>query len=266
MSQAQTVTATFSQVAQTFALTVATAGNGTGSVTSDPAGITCPGTCTNNFASGTAVTLTATPAAGSTFAGWSGACSGTGPCTVTMTAAKSVTATFDPPEFTLGVSTAGTGAGAVTSSPAGIGCPGACSARYTQGTAVTLTAAPNATSAFAGWSGACTGAGTCVVTMSGAQSVTATFNTITFPLTVTISANNANATGTVTSSPAGIACQMGAACPPASFAVNTLVTLTAAPGAGSHFAGWSGACSGTSPTCTVTMSQARTVTASFRKG
>jgi beta-lactam-binding protein with PASTA domain len=41
------------------------------------------------------VTLAASPASGSSFTGWTGACSGTGTCTVTMDAAKSVTATFD---------------------------------------------------------------------------------------------------------------------------------------------------------------------------
>jgi hypothetical protein len=63
-------------------------------VTSSPTGISCGATCSASFASGTAVTLTAAAASGSTFTGWSGACSGTGACTVTMSAAQSVTATF----------------------------------------------------------------------------------------------------------------------------------------------------------------------------
>jgi hypothetical protein len=79
-----------------FALTVTLAGSGAGTVVSAPAGISCAGDCTESYASGTAVTLTATPADGSTFAGWSGGgCSGTGQCTVTMNAAAAVTATFD---------------------------------------------------------------------------------------------------------------------------------------------------------------------------
>ncbi len=78
------------------ALTVSLAGAGSGTATSDPAGIGCPGTCAAAFAQGTVVTLSATPAAGSVFAGWSGeGCAGTGSCVVTMTAARSVTATFD---------------------------------------------------------------------------------------------------------------------------------------------------------------------------
>src|SRR6185295_6814868 len=77
------------------ALTVAKAGTGGGTVTSSPAGINCGGDCSESYASGTSVALTAAPGAGSTFAGWSGACSGTGSCAVTMSAARSVTATFN---------------------------------------------------------------------------------------------------------------------------------------------------------------------------
>jgi hypothetical protein len=76
------------------ALTVAKAGSGSGTVTSNPAGITCGSTCTHGYTLGAGVVLTATPASGSSFAGWSGACSGTGTCSVTMSQARSVTATF----------------------------------------------------------------------------------------------------------------------------------------------------------------------------
>jgi hypothetical protein len=83
-------------------LNVATAGTGSGSVASSPAGISCGATCSASVASGTVGTLTATPASGSTFAGWSGACSGTGACVLTLRATTSVTATFNvtpPPVF-----------------------------------------------------------------------------------------------------------------------------------------------------------------------
>jgi len=160
-------------------LTVTEAGTGSGTVTSSPAGINCPGTCTANFNSGASVTLTAAAGSGSTFAGWSGACSGTGTCSVTMSAAKSVTATFtlNVVTFPLTVTEAGTGSGTVTSSPAGINCPGTCTANYNSGTVVTLTTVAGSGSTFAGWSGACSGTGTCSVTMSAAEAVTATFNT-----------------------------------------------------------------------------------------
>jgi hypothetical protein len=82
------------QPAASYALSTVTMGSGSGAVTSSPAAINCGSTCSSTFASGTSVTLNASPASGSSFAGWSGACAGTGACTVSMTSAKSVTATF----------------------------------------------------------------------------------------------------------------------------------------------------------------------------
>jgi hypothetical protein len=75
-------------------LTLTKAGRGTGTVTSSPAGISCGATCAHAFKHGTAVTLSAVASARSRFAGWSGACLGTGTCTLTMSANRSVTATF----------------------------------------------------------------------------------------------------------------------------------------------------------------------------
>jgi outer membrane protein OmpA-like peptidoglycan-associated protein len=80
--------------AEEFALTVSKSGSGTGTITSTPSGINCGATCRANFTAGSSVTLAAAPASGSTFTGWSGACSGTGPCTVTMSEARTVTAAF----------------------------------------------------------------------------------------------------------------------------------------------------------------------------
>src|SRR5262249_10343589 len=79
---------------QNPSLAVVGAGSGSGTVTSSPAGINCGATCSASYQSGSVVTLVATPAAGSTFGGWGGACSGTGPCAVTMNASATVTATF----------------------------------------------------------------------------------------------------------------------------------------------------------------------------
>jgi len=73
-------------------LTVSRAGSGAGKVSGS--GISCPGNCSDSYGASTTIMLTATPAAGSRFAGWSGACSGTGTCTVAMSADRSVTARF----------------------------------------------------------------------------------------------------------------------------------------------------------------------------
>jgi len=174
----------------TYALTVTRSGSGT--VAGGP--INCGTTCSANVASGTTVTLTATPATGSTFTGWGGACTGTGSCIVTMTAARSVTATFTPSggtTYLLSVAKSGTGSGTVAGGP--INCGSTCSASVASGTSVTLTATPAAGSTFAGWSGACTGTGSCVLSMTAARSVTAAFNGTTPSTSVSINAGGAAA-------------------------------------------------------------------------
>ena len=167
-------TATFALAPNTFPLTVLKAGSGQGTVTSAPAGIDCGADCSESYAQGSVITLTPTPATGSTFAGWSGACTGTGACVVTMNAAQSVTATFDTQTFPLTVTVVGTGG--VSSNPEGIECPTTCTTSFAQGTQVVLTAQTSPQFLFEGWEGAgCTGTGTCTVSMTQAQSVTATF-------------------------------------------------------------------------------------------
>ncbi|HEY6909173.1 MAG TPA: hypothetical protein VI356_07375 [Myxococcales bacterium] len=92
VSTAVTVFANFSNGAVQRTLSVAVTGAGT--VASTPNGISCPGSCSVPFADSAFVTLTATPAAGATFLGWGGACTGTGACSVALTADASVSAQF----------------------------------------------------------------------------------------------------------------------------------------------------------------------------
>jgi hypothetical protein len=255
MSAAESVTATFTATKTlTFTdetLSVSLGGTGTGSVSGGP--ISCPGTCSASVVQGTMVTLTAVAGAGSTFTGWSGGgCSGTGTCTVTMSSAESVTATFTAMQ-TLSVSLEGTGTGTVSGGP--ISCPGTCSASVVQGTMVTLTAVAGAGSTFTGWSGGgCSGTGTCVVTMSSAESVKATFTAVD---TLSVSLEG---TGTGTVSGGGISCPGTCSTNPA---FGSTVILYAAPTAGSTFTGWSGAgCEGTA-FCVVNTDTAHKVTATF---
>ncbi|MCW5844141.1 MAG: tandem-95 repeat protein, partial [Caldilinea sp.] len=251
-----TVTANYTRIR--YPLTVARSGNGTGYVTSSPAGINCGATCTANYDSDTLVTLDAVSALGSTFSGWSGeGCTGTGACQVTMDGAKSVTANFTLGTNVLSVSLAGSGGGSVSSYPAGIVCGADCSEDYGYNALVSLTATPDSTSTFDGWSGAgCSGTGTCQVTMDAAKSVTATFTRITYLLTV----NKLGAgSGTVSSTPPVINC--GATCT-ATLVKDSQITLAAAAASGSTFLGWAGSCFGTDP-CVVTMDNAKSVSASF---
>ena len=243
------------------ALTVSKNGTGTGSVTGT--GITCGSDCTESYAQGTSVTLTATATAGSSFIGWGGACSGSGACAVTMDQARSVSATFNsdpvpPKTYALTVSKKGTGTGSITGS--GIDCGSDCNESYTGGTQVTLTATAANGSSFTAWSGACSGNAACTVTMDRARSVGATFKTDPAPKTYTLTVSKS---GTGTGSVTGTGIDCGSDCSE-SYVSGTGVTLTATAANGSSFVSWSGACSG-SGGCTVTMNAASKVTAKFKK-
>jgi hypothetical protein len=242
-----------------YTLTVSKTGNGNGTLTSNPTGVNCGTTCSAGYNHGASVILTATASTGSTFTGWSGACSGTGTCTVQMDTAKNITANFALQNYqTLTITREGTGSGTLASSPAGINCGSTCTAAFNQAATVTLTATPASGSSFTGWSGACSGTGTCTLSMSAERLVTATF-TLQIPTYALTIAKYGNGIGTLISSPAGIDC--GLTCT-TTFTYGTSVTLTPTPASGSNFTGWSGACTGTG-TCTVSMTAARSVTATF---
>ncbi len=151
---------------------------GSGNISSLPTGLDCNDACGAPFATGSAVTLTATPAAGQQLASWSGACSGAAlTCSVSMDQARSATATFVATTATrFDLSVTRTGSGDVSSSPAGISCGSTCEAQFNAGTQVTLTASPASGQVFDGWSGACRNqALSCDVTMSAARAVAAAF-------------------------------------------------------------------------------------------
>lgn len=246
--------------ALTNSIVVTTTGNGVGTVTSAPTGIICPGDCSEAYGPGVTVTLSAAPGAESVFAGWSGGgCTGTELCIVTTNNATSVIATFTRKRYTVTVDPGGNGAGIVTSTPAGISCGSTCMHDFDSGTMISLAAAPSTGSTFSGWAGACTGNAACNVTVTAAKNVIANFTLTKHTLAVT---KTGNGTGTVTSNPSGIDC--GTTACSADFNYNTNVILTPSTNGNNAFAGWSGACSGMG-TCAVSMTTARSVTASFIK-
>ncbi len=263
------VLVSFSSIAG-MSLSVLNAGTGSGIVTSNPAGIDCGSTCTVSYTSGTQVTLTAQAASGSSFAGWGGACSGTGSCTVRMDSARSVTATFHlmATNRVVTLSKSGSGTGSVSSNPSGLACAEGCtvaSASFASTSAVTLTAQAASGSTFVGWSGACSGTSSSCTIPPGTSSayVTAQFNSTAVQNHMLSVSRQGTGSGSISSSPAGINC--GSTCT-ASYASGTQVTLSAQADAGSSFAGWSGACTGTNSSCTVSMDGARGVTANFISG
>ncbi|CAK0768082.1 hypothetical protein CCP3SC5AM1_540008 [Gammaproteobacteria bacterium] len=171
-------------------------GTGNGTVTSNPVGINCGSDCAETYNHSTTVTLTATPASGSLFTGWSGdpvGCTETAPCVVTMNAAKTVKTTFDLIKYSLIITKSGNGT--VTSSPAGINCGTDCSENYLPGTSVTLTATPTGAAVFTKWTGACSGTSTsCVVTMNTAKTAAAVFTTPLMVPVISAVAGNARVT------------------------------------------------------------------------
>jgi hemolysin type calcium-binding protein/List-Bact-rpt repeat protein len=158
-------------------LTIERGGTGIGTVVSLPEGIDCGLDCSEAFHAGETVKLTAAPAPHSLFIGWTdGGCSGTGPCEITMSDATSVMATFDLEYWALEIARFGPGGGSVVSVPAGITCGGDCLEGYLDGTVVTLTATPDATSSFTGWKGGgCSQTGTCKVRLKSDATIKARF-------------------------------------------------------------------------------------------
>jgi uncharacterized repeat protein (TIGR02543 family) len=143
-------------VVPTYALTTAANPSAGGSVLPASGG---------SYASGTVVPVTEIANPGYVFTGWSGACSGTGACSVTMNAAESVTANFLP-LYVLTTAANPSAGGSVLPASGG---------SYTSGTVVPVTETANPGYVFTGWSGACSGTGACSVTMNAAKSVTANF-------------------------------------------------------------------------------------------
>lgn len=255
------------QTPATYSLTVTKNGTGSGAVTSDPQGLDCGSRCTESFTAATRVTLTASPGPGSQFTAWSGACTGTAPCTVTMNAAANVTATFNalPPVNigTLEVTPFGLPAGA-TSSIAVTG-PGGFNHAFNipSGTAASLSdvvageyngVAANVVVGADTWVPRPATPSTAV--LGGGRGVISTTYTLGRALTVTKAGAGA---GTVASNPAALLC--GSTCT-SHFPDGETVTLTAAAASGSHFAGWSGDCTGTG-SCQLAMNAARSVAATF---
>jgi hypothetical protein len=177
----------------TARLLVTKTGNGSGTVssTSSPRNpvtlheIGCGVFCASTYAVGTVVTLTTVPDTGSELTAWDGCDSVSGTtCTVTMNAARTVTATISLQRFPVTVtktSTLGVGDGKVSStsspeSPDQVDCGATCSVLFNYGTVVTLTVQPDLVGVFNGWSGCDTASGaTCTVTVTAERSVNASF-------------------------------------------------------------------------------------------
>jgi uncharacterized repeat protein (TIGR02543 family) len=209
---------------------------------------TNPNPTNGKYADGAVVSLTATPAAGYQFDGWSGAATGTNATvSVTMDADKTVTAMFSKIQRTLTVNATN---GTVSTNP------NPTNGKYAHGTVVSLTATPAAGYQFDGWSGAASGSNSTVsITMDADKTVTALFSKI--QRTLTINATN----GTVSTNPNPVN---------GTYANGAVVVLTPTPANGYSFVRWvygvtgsSSTQTSTSATLSITMNANMTVTAEF---
>jgi hypothetical protein len=149
-----------------------------GSVQSIPPGIDCGGDtgCKAAFKRNIAVRLTVNVANGYTFGGWSGDCSGTTGCSVSMTVSRTISAAFRAIRDQLNIVKSGRGIGTITTDPAGIQCGEICAYSFRRASSVTLRAVPNGSSRFRTWGGACSGKKQCTLTITAPVELTAAFD------------------------------------------------------------------------------------------
>jgi hypothetical protein len=302
LSEALSVTASFAAPPPppppppppTYPVSVRAAATSTGAGTVTAVGINCTisgtaqsGDCSETLTGGAQLTLTATATGGGSFRGWSGACASAGTaatCTLAVNQALTVDASFaappappppPPPNYTVTVRAATTSRGTGTITGTGISCSisstttsGDCTETFPQGTQVVLTASATGTSSFSGWSGACSGnssGATCTLTVSQNLDVDADFAPPPTFLVAVAAGSSSTGTGTITGP--GISCSISGTSQSGdcteTVVKGTQVTLTSTATSGSTFAGWSGACSGATGTCSFAVNAPTSVGASF---
>lgn len=262
-------------------LTLSRLGEEGGQIRSDAFLIQCPTDCQNEFTPGSTVTLTPSSSTSAVFVGWLGGtgsatvCTGSSPCTFTITQPSTLQFMFSPIRFNVPISRTGTGTGSVTYSDGG-SCPSVCSRVFAPGAEVTVEATAFASSRFTKWTGGpCKDQTTarCTFVVNKETGVTAEFALLPkVTLSVSLIGND---DGSVASSIPGIACgekRYTANTCSASYQVGQVVTLTAQPEGvpKSDYKGWfqgtgsAVSCTGkTSSSCTITMTENSSIGAKF---
>jgi hypothetical protein len=226
---------------------------GSGTVDAPAQGLSCSAICEFDVDDGADLTVTAGPGSGQQLINWTGPCTGADPtCTFVASQDVALGANFDTSSVLLSVQITA-GQGQVFTNGSAFCSMGTCGRSLPRAVPITLTATPAIGYRFTGWTGGgCTGMDPCVVPMTGATQVQATFAQID-TLTVTTPTG-----GRITGG--GIEC--GTICS-VTFSEPTAVVLTVAPDEDKSFAGWTGGCSGTAPTCSITVTGSTAVAVTF---
>lgn len=233
------------------------------------------GVCATTVEHGSTVTLSVLPDARSQFTGWSGACVGSEPtCTVSLTAARSVTATFARRRVAFTLLVVGPGAGVVQvdgepfCTVALSATAATCTREVDAGTQVVLRGlASGSLSRFDGFSGACAGTGTCTLSVEAARTVRAEFGLVPVAITVVPSGTSPGSGRVVAEGGLDCVLTLGSLAPSGcAMTVNPFapVEITARPAPASALLSWGNACAdATTTTCTVTPAGATAVSARF---
>ena len=255
------------QFVNRFTLSVAPTGAGTELITSSPAGINCGASCTASFPPGAVVTLSVPFSPDSYIQDWGvpGCSAFQATCGITLNADLSINVAVGLKQ-PISVDVSGSGsvqvsdASGAASAPPPATCSSSCTYLYQPGDTLTLVANAASTTHFVAWGGACSGnAGSiCTVNFQVATSASAQFapNPL---LTISFSGSGQ---GSVSESWGTQGASCTASCSE-SIAIGVPITLSAIASANSTFAGWSGACSGTTPSCKVTPAGNESVGAIF---
>jgi subtilisin family serine protease len=253
---------TIAQFGGPSSLSIELSGNGSARITSSPAGINCPSTCTAVFPTGTVVKLSAALASDSYLQDWgvSGCSASESTCSVTLGTDTSIVVVAAP-KVSISISLPGKGSAQITSSPAGISCPSTCNAAFLPGTLIKLSAAVASNSYLQTWglSGCTSSASTCSITLDADTSIAVAVEPKVL-MPVTISGQGSVMIAAASGSSAAMTCSTSCSY---LYQPGISLSLTASPNSNSQFSRWSGACSGTSPTCTFTPAASATVSATF---
>ncbi|MCA9837037.1 MAG: lamin tail domain-containing protein [Trueperaceae bacterium] len=242
-------------------LEMAVIGLGKGSITGEALTKACTDSCTSLFQFGDSVTLKAVAAPGSSFVAWEGACTGTGACQLNLDNNTEVRAIFEPNGSLLKLELSGSGKGKILSQSGNLNCSEACEVLFGENEKISLVAEALPGSSFVAWEGACTGAGSCELSMNNSKLLGARFEALASNEASLQITRLGNGSGKVSAAGTNLNC--GNTCYEV-FAKNSAVTLVAEALPGSSFIGWQGACSGSGP-CNLNLTENAQVSAEFSR-